>query len=117
MVVSDPKTLRSLNAMLASASYSAEESGFGADALVRICRDPAPDLVLLELGSGNGRGLPMLRQLRAIRPDLAIVVLSASGNTRPVVEAIIEYQLPRTAIQDSPARYCASPGWRKHDQP
>ncbi len=88
VVVSEPTTLRSLNAMLASASYSAEESALGADALVRVCRDPAPDLVLLELASGNSRGLPMLRQLRAIRPDLAIVVLSPSGNTKAVVEAI-----------------------------
>jgi two-component system response regulator AtoC len=88
VVVSEPTTLRSLNAMLASASYSAEECAFGADALVRVCRDPAPDLILLELASGNGRGLPMLRQLRAIRPDLAIVVLSPSDNTKAVVEAI-----------------------------
>jgi two-component system response regulator AtoC len=88
VVVSESTTLRSLNAMLASASYSAERSAFGADALVRVCRDPVPDLVLLELGSGNGNGLPMLRQLRAIRPDLAIVVLSALGNTKAVVEAI-----------------------------
>ena len=88
LVVSEPTTLRSLNAMLASASYSAEESALGADALVRVCRDPAPDLVLLDLASGNGTGLPMLRQLRAIRPDLAIVVLSPSGNTKAVVEAI-----------------------------
>jgi two-component system response regulator AtoC len=88
VVVSEPATLRSLNEMLASAAYSAEESGFGADALVRVCRDPAPDLVLLELGRGSGMGLPMLRQLRAIRPDLVIVVLSAAGNTKAVVEAI-----------------------------
>jgi two-component system, NtrC family, response regulator AtoC len=116
VIVSEPTTLRSLNAMLASASYSAEESAFGADAFVRVCRDPAPDLVLLELGSGNGRGLPMLRQLRAIRPDLAIVVLSASGNTKAVVEAIrlgaqdyLNIPLQETELQRILLRYLDAP--------
>jgi two-component system response regulator AtoC len=88
VVGNDPATLRSLSAMLAGTSYRAEESTLGAEALVRVRRDPAPDLVLLALGDGNGKGLPILQQLRALRPDLAIVVLSASGDTREVVEAI-----------------------------
>jgi DNA-binding NtrC family response regulator len=88
VVGNEPTTLHSLGAMLASASYCAEESTLSPEALVRVGRDPAPDLVLLELGSGNGKGLPMLRKLRAMRPDLAIVVLSAPGNSREVVEAI-----------------------------
>src|ERR1700730_6032447 len=88
VVGSEPTTLHSLSAMLAGTSYRAEESTLGAEALVRVRRDPAPDLVLLELGEGNGKGLPILQQLRAMRPDLAIVVLSASGDTREVVEAI-----------------------------
>ena len=74
-------TLHSLSAMLAGTSYRAEESALGAEALARIHRDPAPDLVLLDLGDGNGKGLSMLRQLHAMRPNLAIVVLSASGDT------------------------------------
>jgi len=81
-------TLHSLSAMLADSACRAEESVLGAEALVRVHRDPAPDLVLLELGDGNGNALPILQQLRAMRPDLAIVVLSASGDTRGVVEAI-----------------------------
>jgi DNA-binding NtrC family response regulator len=51
-------------------------------------RDPAPDLVLLELGNENGAGLQTLQQLHSMRPELAVVVLSASGNTKQVVEAI-----------------------------
>jgi two-component system response regulator AtoC len=88
VVGNEPATLHSLSAMLAGTSYRAEESALGAEALVRVHRDPAPDLVLLALGDGNGKGLPMLRQLRALRPNLAIVVLSTSGDTRQVVEAI-----------------------------
>jgi len=77
-----------LSAILAGTSYRAEESTLGTEALVRVRRDPAPDLVLLELGDRDGKCLPILQQLRAMRPDLAIVVLSASGDTREVVEAI-----------------------------
>jgi len=88
LVGNEPATLHSLSAMLAGTSYRAEESALGAEALARIHRDPAPDLVLLDLGDGDGKGLPMLQQLRAMRPNLAIVVLSASGDTGRVVEAI-----------------------------
>jgi two-component system, NtrC family, response regulator AtoC len=88
VVGSEPATLHSLSAMLAGTSYRAEESTLGAEALLRVRRDPAPDLLLLALGGGNGKSLSILQQLRALRPDLAIVVLSASGDTREVVEAI-----------------------------
>jgi two-component system response regulator AtoC len=88
VVASEATTLHSLSAMLAGTSYRAEESTLGEEALVRVRRDPAPDLVLLDLSDGNGKGLPILQQLRAMRPDLAIVVLSAPGDTREVVEAI-----------------------------
>jgi two-component system response regulator AtoC len=88
VVGNEPATLHSLSAMLAGTSYRAEGSKLGAEALARIRRDPPPDLVLFALGEGNGKGLPILQQLRALRPDLAIVVLSASGDTREVVEAI-----------------------------
>jgi two-component system, NtrC family, response regulator AtoC len=88
LIGNEPKTLHSVSAMLAGTSYRAEESTLGAEALVRARRDPAPDLGLLDLGDGDGKGLPILQQLRAICPDLAIVVLSASGDTGRVVEAI-----------------------------
>jgi two-component system, NtrC family, response regulator AtoC len=88
VVGNEPATLHSLSEMLAGSACRAEASVLGAEALVRVGRDPAPDLVLLELGDGNGNGLPILQQMRAMRPDLAIVVLSASGDTRGVVEAI-----------------------------
>jgi DNA-binding NtrC family response regulator len=88
VVGSEPTTMHSLSAMLAGTAYCAEESTLGAEAFARINLEPAPDLVLLELGRGNGKGLPILQRLREMQPDLAIVVLLASGDTRQVVEAI-----------------------------
>jgi two-component system response regulator AtoC len=88
VVASEATTLHSLSAMLGGISCPAEEFSLGAEAVVRIHRDPAPDLVFLEPGKRNGIGLHTLQQMRSIRPELTIVVLSAHGDTRQVVEAI-----------------------------
>ncbi len=61
----------------------------GADTMARVHGNPPPDLVLLELGNGGGdAGFRLLQEIRATRPELAIVVLLASGDTRQVVDAI-----------------------------
>jgi two-component system response regulator AtoC len=74
--------------MLGRSSCRTEEWASGGEAIARVHRTPTPDLVLLELGNENGVGLQTLQQLRSTRPELAVVVLSASGNTKQVVEAI-----------------------------
>ena len=81
-------TVHSLNALLAGNSYQAEAVSVGAPAVARIYRNPVPDLVLLELGNGNGEGLQTLQRFRQVRPDLKVVVLSNPGENRQVVEAI-----------------------------
>jgi len=123
VVGSEPTTLHSLSAMLAGNACRAEASVLGAEALVRIRRDPALDLVLLELGDGNGNGLPILQQLRAMRPDLAIVVLSASGDTREVVEAIrlgaedyLNVPLQEAELQKVLLRHLPASGSRSSDE-
>ena len=123
VVGSEPTTLHSLSAMLAGSACRAEESVLGAEALVRVRRDPAPDLVLLELGDGNGNGLPILQQLRAMRPDLVIVVLSASGDTRGVVEAIrlgaqdyLSVPLQEAELQKVLLRHLPAAGSRNSDE-
>jgi two-component system response regulator AtoC len=89
VVGSDPAIMRSVTAMLAETSCRAEESAMGADAVAKLHCSPAPDLVLLEFGNGNHTaGLQVLQEMRTIRPELAVVVLLASSDTRQVVEAI-----------------------------
>jgi DNA-binding NtrC family response regulator len=88
VVASQPAIVYSLNAMLADSSYRAEESQIGAEATARVQRNPIPDLVFLELGSGDGGGLQTLQLLRSSHPDLKVVVLSAKGDTRLVADAI-----------------------------
>jgi two-component system response regulator AtoC len=88
VVGSDPAIMRSVTAMLAETSFRAEETTIGGDAVAKLHRNPSPDLVLLELGNGNDAGLQVLQEIRSTRPELAIVVLLAAGDTRQVVEAI-----------------------------
>ena len=88
VVGSDPAIMRSVTAMLAETSCRAEESAMGADAVAKLHCSPAPDLVLLEFGNGNHTaGLQVLQEMRTIRPELAVVVLLASSDTRQVVES------------------------------
>jgi len=89
VVGSNPSVMRSVTAMLAETSCRAEETAIGAEAVAKVHCNPAPDLVLLEFGNGNhAAGLQVLQEIRTIRPELAVVVLLASSDTRQVVEAI-----------------------------
>ena len=88
VVGSDPATMRAVTAMLAETSCRTEETAIGASAVAKAHCNPPPDLVLLELGNGSDAGLQVLQEIRATRPELAIVVLLASSDTRQVVEAI-----------------------------
>jgi two-component system response regulator AtoC len=87
VVGSETTTLQALSVLTTRTSCSAE-SAIGAEALATVGHSPRPDLVLLELGNGNENGLQTLQQLRFLRPDLKIVVLSPSADSRQVVEAI-----------------------------
>src|ERR1700730_12576417 len=88
VIGSESATLHAAHAGLADNLSRFAEAATEAEGLSRVQLDPAPDLVLLEVSNGNGRALHTLQQLRSLRPDLAIVVLSALGNNRQVVDAI-----------------------------
>lgn len=89
VVGNDPTIMRTVTAMLAETSFRAEQAGFGAHAVAKVNGNPAPDLVLLEFGNGHrAAGLQVLQEIRATRPELAVVVLLASSDTRDAVEAI-----------------------------
>jgi len=80
--------------MLASHSCETETLATGSQAIARLYRNPAPDIVLLELAEDNRDGLETLRELRQIRPNLNVVVLSTIGDHHHIDEAI------RTGAQD-----------------
>ena len=83
-----PATEQSVRAALAGQPYETETVAIGTQAVMRLSRDPVPDLVLFELGASNGQALQILQRMLQIDPELNVVVLSGGGNNRQVAEAI-----------------------------
>jgi two-component system, NtrC family, response regulator AtoC len=115
VVGSETTTLQAVSVLTARTSCSAE-AAIGAEALATVEHSPRPDLILFELGNGNENGLQTLRQLRFLRPDLKIVVLSPSADSRQVVEAIrlgaedyVNVPLQGTELQQVLRRYLPIP--------
>ena len=89
LVVDDePSMLRYLQTLLEVDSYKVETADSGTAALGRIERDPAPDLVLLDLLMPDLDGLQTLEKIRQSRPRLKVIMLSCLSDTRKVVQAI-----------------------------
>jgi two-component system, NtrC family, response regulator AtoC len=89
LVVDDePSMLRYLQTLLEVDSYHVSTAQSGVEALQRVRRGQAPDLVLLDLLMPELDGLQTLEQLRSARPGLKVVMLSCVSDTRKVTQAI-----------------------------
>ncbi len=87
LVVDDEKNIRlTLSEALASEDVGVETAESGAEALAKI-GDLTVALVLLDLKMPDLNGLDVLRRMRAVRPDLPVVVFTAHGSTRSAVAA------------------------------
>ncbi len=88
LVVDDePSVLRYMRTLLEVEAYRVETASGGREAVQRIEKDPVPDLVLLDLLMPDLDGLETLAQLRKVRPELKVVMLSCVSDPRKVVEA------------------------------
>jgi two-component system response regulator AtoC len=89
LVVDDePSMLRYLKTLLEIDSYRVETVSNGTDAIERVERSPAPDLVLLDLLMPQIDGMQTLERLRKIRPSLRVIMLTCSNDARKAVQAI-----------------------------
>jgi len=87
LVVDDEPPIRKLLRMgLATQGYQTIDAA-NAKAAIELMADK-PDLVILDLGLPDMQGLELLRQIRARREDLPIVVLSSRGDEITKVEAL-----------------------------
>ena len=71
-----------------SQGWQWETASSGWEALERVKVGPGPDLILLDLVDGDSDGLHTLSWLRRVRPDLPVLVLAASDDSRQKLEAI-----------------------------
>ena len=88
IVDDEPSMLRYLKTLLEIDFYRVETVSNGADAMKRVQRNPAPDLVLLDLLMPQFDGMQTLERLREIRPNLKVIMLTCSNDARKAVQAI-----------------------------
>jgi two-component system, NarL family, response regulator DevR len=56
---------------------------------VRMARDATPDVVLMDVRLPDGSGVDALRRIHADRPEVAVLVLTASSDDRTLFDAIL----------------------------
>jgi DNA-binding NtrC family response regulator len=88
LVVDDEAELRSLVCdALQMEGYATSEAADGLDAL-RSFGEATPDAVLLDLQMPRLGGLPTLREMHALAPDVPVIILSGKGDVAAAVAAV-----------------------------
>jgi DNA-binding response OmpR family regulator len=88
LVVDDDRAFRHVIAtLLQKAGYVTDQTGDGADALVRLARQPA-DLVLLDIGLPGLNGLEVLAAVRRTALAPRVVMLTADDTPDALMEAM-----------------------------
>jgi two-component system response regulator AtoC len=105
LVVDDePSMLRYLQTVLEAESYHVQAVRSGIEAVARIHKEPAPDLVLLDVVMPEVDGLQTLELLQQARPGIKVVMLSCNTEPRKVVQAIrqgaVDYLTKPFQMQD-----------------
>jgi len=89
LIADDDASVRTyLARLLASTGYATSEVASGDEAIARLKELPAPDLVLLDVMMPGTDGLDVLADIKKIRPEVPVIILSGVGHIKTVVEAI-----------------------------
>jgi two-component system KDP operon response regulator KdpE len=89
LVVDDePPIRRLLRTGLATQGYEVVEAANGREAQAIVFADPAPDLIILDLGLPDAQGHELLRQWREKGSETPIVILSSRTDEVGIVEAL-----------------------------
>ena len=88
LVVDDEADLRSVVCdTLRMEGYATSEAADGLEA-IEVLRAAAPDAVLLDLQMPRQNGLATLREIRAIAPEVPVIILSGHGDVAMAVAAV-----------------------------
>lgn len=88
LVDDEPSVLRYIKTILEVDEYKVETAASGQEALERLNRQPAPNLVVLDLVMPGMDGLQTLETCKKIRPDQKVLMMSCISDTEKVVRAI-----------------------------
>src|SRR6184192_4199188 len=88
LVDDEPSMLRYTKTVLEVNNYKVETAATGEEALERMNRGAAPNLILLHLAMPGMDGLEVLETCKKMRPEQKVVMLSCVNDTNKVVQAI-----------------------------
>jgi len=89
LVVDDDDSIRSyLNHLLSSRGYDVECLGSGTQAIARVAGGYVPSVAIVDIMMPGIDGLEVLARLKGITPTLPVIILSAVGQAKTVVEAM-----------------------------
>ncbi len=90
LVVDDDCGMRcALAAMFEDRGWKAEAASSPEEAL-RVCLAQAPELVVSDVRMPEGGGMRLMKELKAIAPQAAVVMMTAYGGVQEAVEAMKE---------------------------
>ncbi|MEN3930458.1 acetoacetate metabolism transcriptional regulator AtoC [Microvirga sp. W0021] len=88
LVVDDEENVRRLlSAVLTREGYNVETANDGKAGLARFS-ELVPDIVLMDIRMPELSGIDALREMRAIRPDATVILMTAYASVETAVEAI-----------------------------
>jgi DNA-binding NtrC family response regulator len=89
LVVEDERAIQlALSGLLRREGYDVAVADSAESALAQLREEPA-DLVLTDLALGQGRsGMDLLREVKASRPETAVVMITAHGSEKVAVQAM-----------------------------
>ncbi len=87
LVDDDPPLLQLLTQLFIDAGYETEGVGTVKDGVAAVGRQ-AFDVALIDLNLPDGTGLDLLTQLRTLRPELSVILLTAASSVEAAVEAM-----------------------------
>src|SRR5881628_3667531 len=89
LVVDDDRSVRSyLSDFLTSCGYSIECAESGDQAVARLSSGYIPSLIILDIVMPGINGIEVLESVKKINPSIPVIILSAAGQTKTVVEAM-----------------------------
>jgi len=88
VVDDDPMILRYVRTLLAVGGHRVHTASSGSDALQRIRHGLDPHLILVDLLMPELDGLQTLEQVRQLKPNANVVILSCVSDTQKVVQAM-----------------------------
>ena len=88
LVDDEPSVLRYTKILLEIDNYHVETAASGEEALQRMNRGPAPNLIVLDLVMPGMDGLQTLESCKKMHPDQKVVMVSCVNDTNKVVQAM-----------------------------